>query len=99
MKVIAISQRGAKRDFVDLYFILHSIPFWKIADNMLKRFSPDRVNPVHIGKSLVYFHDAEADPEPRYCSGHETDWHVIKEFFVGHVQQLVLDMQEAKEAG
>lgn len=31
MKVIAISQRGTKRDFVDLYFILHNTSFKEIA--------------------------------------------------------------------
>lgn len=97
MKVIAISQRGAKRDFIDLYFILRSIPFRRIADNMLLRFGPNRINPVHIGKSLVYFHDAETDPDPRYCAGNETDWHLIKNFFIGHIQQLVLDLERAKK--
>ncbi|MBI5327879.1 MAG: hypothetical protein HZB80_06265 [Deltaproteobacteria bacterium] len=35
MKVMAIAQRGAKRDFVDLYLILKDIPFRKIAENMI----------------------------------------------------------------
>jgi len=99
MKIIAISQRGAKRDFVDLYFIVRTVPFWRIAENMMKRFGSDRINPVHIGKSLVYFHDAEPDPDPRYCAGNETDWRAIRMFFVGHVQQMVLDLQRAKEDG
>ena len=97
MKIIAISQRGAKRDFVDLYFILQTVPFWKISENMIKRFGVNRVNPVHIGKSLVYFHDAESDPDPRYCKGNETDWQIIKTFFAGHVQQMVIDLQKTKE--
>ncbi len=97
MKIIAINQRGAKRDFVDLYFMLQVIPFWKISENMVKRFGANRVNPVHIGKSLVYFHDADSDPEPRYCKGKETDWQTIKTFFVNHVQQMVLDLQKATE--
>ena len=61
MKVIAISQRGARG--ISQTFALHtrSIPFWKIAENMAGRFGRDRINPVNIGKSLVYFADAE-DP-------------------------------------
>ncbi|MGD0845882.1 MAG: nucleotidyl transferase AbiEii/AbiGii toxin family protein, partial [Geobacteraceae bacterium] len=55
MKVIAISQRGLKRDFVDLYFILREKPFHRIAEHMVQRFGPERVPPLHIGKSLVYF--------------------------------------------
>lgn len=96
MKVIAICQRGAKRDFIDLYFLLRSIPFWRIADNMIRSFGPDRVNPVHIGKSLVYFHDAAADPDPAYRPGHDTDWGAVRQFFAGHVRQMVLDLETAK---
>lgn len=96
MKVIAISQRGAKRDFIDLYFILRSIPFWKIAENMTARFGKDRINPVNIGKSLVYFNDAEEDPEPRYSGKTKPEWKAVKKFFTGHVRQMVLDMEAGR---
>ncbi|MBI5810439.1 MAG: nucleotidyl transferase AbiEii/AbiGii toxin family protein [Deltaproteobacteria bacterium] len=97
MKIIAISQRGAKRDFLDLYFVLQDTPFWKIAENMIKRFGKDRINPVHIGKSLVYFADADADPEPRLLGKEPTSWDKVKKFFVKNVQQMVLDMERARE--
>lgn len=95
MKVLAITQRGAKRDFVDLAFILQDIPFTKIALNMIGRFGADRINPVVIGKALVYFHDAESDPEPEYLTRRK-DWKTIKRFFADHVQQFVLDLHRAK---
>ena len=94
MKTLAITQRGAKRDFTDLYFILQDVPFPKIAANMIERFGKDRINPVIVGKALVYFEDAEADPDPEYL-GRKKDWKVIKRYFVDHVQQLVLDLQKA----
>lgn len=99
MKVVAISQRGAKRDFFDLYFVLQDIPFRKVAENMVKRFGKDRINPVHIGKSLVYFSDADADPEPRLLGKEKPPlkWDKVKKFFVKNVQQMVLDMEKAKE--
>ncbi|MDH5769123.1 MAG: nucleotidyl transferase AbiEii/AbiGii toxin family protein [Nitrospirota bacterium] len=95
MKVIAISQRGTKRDFVDLYFILQDIPFHKIAEHMVKRFGKERLNPVSIGKSLVYFSDAESNPEPQYIKGNAQDWDKIKKFFKGHVKQFVFDLDTA----
>ncbi|MBI5969651.1 MAG: nucleotidyl transferase AbiEii/AbiGii toxin family protein [Deltaproteobacteria bacterium] len=98
MKVIAISRQGAKRDFVDLYFILRDAPFWRIAENMVRRFGADRVAPMHIGKALVFFDDAEADPEPLYLSTSKPDWKRIKKFFKDHVRQMVMDLQKAKEA-
>lgn len=96
MKIIAISQRGAKRDFFDLYFILQDIPFRKIAENMTKRFGNDRINPVHIGKSIVFFNDADADPEPRLSRKDKPSWEKVKKFFVKNVQQMVLDMERAR---
>jgi predicted nucleotidyltransferase component of viral defense system len=95
MKVIAVSQRGTKRDFIDLYFILQEIPFHKLADHMVKRFGKERVNPIHIGKSLVYFSDAESNPEPEYIKGKEVSWDKIKKFFRQHVKQFVLDIDTA----
>lgn len=95
MKIIAISQRGAKRDFVDLYAVMQTVPFWKIAENMIERFGKDRVNPVHIGKSLVYFNDADIDPEPRYLGHNKLEWNTVKKFFKKHVQQMVMDLDQA----
>lgn len=97
MKVIAISQRGARRDFVDLYFVLQEIPFRKVAENMIERFGRGRINPVHIGKSLVFFNDAESDPDPRYTGTESPDWEDVKTFFTNNVQQMVLDMDKAGE--
>jgi predicted nucleotidyltransferase component of viral defense system len=96
MKVIAIGQRGAKRDFVDLYFILQNVPFWKIAENMVERFGTERINPVHIGKSLVYFNDADTDPEPKYIVRKVISWETIRIFFKKNVKQMVIDLQKAK---
>lgn len=95
MKVIAISQRGTKRDFVDLYFILQDIPFHKLAYHMVRRFGRERINPVHIGKSLVYFSDAECNPEPEYLKGKEVGWAKVRSFFSRHVRQFVFDLDAA----
>jgi len=99
MKVIAISQRGTKREFADLYCILQEMPFHKIADHMVKRFGKGRINPVHIGKSLVYFSDADSNPEPEYVKGRDVSWEKIKSFFRNHVRQFVLDLDTAVKAG
>lgn len=95
MKVIAISQRGTKRDFADLYCILRNIPFHLIAAHVVKRFGPERINPVHIGKSLVYFADADSEPEPVYPKGNELSWNTIKQFLRAHVKQYVFDLDGA----
>ncbi|MBI4684894.1 MAG: nucleotidyl transferase AbiEii/AbiGii toxin family protein [Nitrospirae bacterium] len=95
MKVIAISQRGTKRDFLDLYFILQKIPFHKIARHMVRRFGKERISSVHIGKSLVYFSDADSQPEPEYGKGKAVNWERVKKFFKSHVRQFVFDLEAA----
>lgn len=95
MKVIAISQRGTRRDFIDLYFVLQEIPFHKVAEHMVRRFGKERINPVHIGKSLVYFSDAESNPEPLYAAGKDLSWDTVKKFFRHHVKQFVFDLDIA----
>lgn len=97
MKIIAISQRGAKRDFIDLYFILQRTPFWKIAENVVGRFGRKRINAVVIGKALVYFADADVDPDPKYLGKEKPDWNSIKMFFRKNAKQMVMDLQNAKQ--
>jgi len=96
MKLMAMMQRGAKRDYVDLYWILQNIPFAKIAENMVKRYGSKRVNPLVIGKALVFFRDADEDPDPEFL-GKRVAWAKIKKYLVNHVQQFVLDIQTVIE--
>jgi len=97
MKVIAIIQRVAKRDFIDLYTILQEIPFHKLAGHKIKRFGKEKVNPVHLGKSLVYFMDADTNPEPAYRKGMGLSWENVRKFFRTHVKQFVFDLEAAKK--
>lgn len=80
MKVIAISQRGRKRDFFDLYWCAKNL---ESLEKTVKRL-PDQYPSVghdyhHILKSLVYFEDAESDPEPKIYF--QADWEKVKKFF------------------
>ena len=96
---VGFQVRGAKRDFVDLYAILQEIPFHQVARHTVLRFGKERINPVQTGKSLVYFADADTNPDPAYRKGMELDWEDIKKFFRGHVKQFVLDLEAARKHG
>lgn len=65
MKIIAVSQRGRKRDFFDLYWCAKNI---EPLENLIKRlkiqYPTVAHNYHHILKSLIYFKDAESDPMP-----------------------------------
>lgn len=85
MKLIAVSQRGAKKDFLDLHEILKTRDFATIVRRARTMLSEMPMNPVHLAKSLVYFEDAEGDPDPVVLSG--ADWQTVKRFFTGRVRE------------
>ncbi len=86
MKIAAISERGAKRDFIDLYFILRKISFNQVFNFYDKKYGKLFSNLVHIKKSLVYFEDAEKDPMPKMLI--RASWGEIKDFFQKGVKKL-----------
>jgi len=92
MKLIAIMQGGARRDFVDLYTVLRTTPFRVVAHNAIQRFGPTLIEPVIIGKALAWFADADAQPDPVYL-GKPLQWSAIKRFFRSSVSQFVLDLE------
>ncbi|HLD69461.1 MAG TPA: nucleotidyl transferase AbiEii/AbiGii toxin family protein, partial [Candidatus Omnitrophota bacterium] len=65
MKIIAISQRGKKRDFIDLYwYAKNRESLTDIVKRLPKQYPTVAHDYHHIWKSLMYFKDAEDDPMP-----------------------------------
>jgi predicted nucleotidyltransferase component of viral defense system len=86
MKLTAISSRGTKRDFVDLFFICQDIPLKKLLSLFQKKYRQINYNLIHILKSLVYFEDAENEPMPYMIK--QISWQEIKEFFIKEVKNI-----------
>lgn len=83
MKIIAISQRGHKRDFFDLYWICQNVQsLSEIISRVHKQYTIHQ-NLIHILKSLVYFEDAESDPEPEIHF--KANWSMVKKFFIKEI--------------
>lgn len=81
MKIDAISSRGTKRDFIDLYFICNKFkPIEKLLELYAKKFSKAKFNKLHIVKSLVYFEDAEDNVMPQMIE--KVSWENVKKYFV-----------------
>ncbi|MBI4803203.1 MAG: nucleotidyl transferase AbiEii/AbiGii toxin family protein [Elusimicrobia bacterium] len=79
MKLSAIISRGAKKDFIDLFFICRShkpAGFFKWAE---RKFPGHPNFAVQAAKALVYFEDAEKEPMPRMLI--PVRWSAIKAFF------------------
>jgi hypothetical protein len=64
LKCNAIANRGARKDFIDLYALLQS--GWSLTDILdAVAVQAPQLNRTHLLCSLVYFTDAEQEPEPR----------------------------------
>jgi len=87
MKIIAISQRGKKRDFFDVYWCAKNI---ESLENIIKRLPVQYPSVAHdfhhILKSLAYFEDAENDPEPEIYF--KAGWREVKEFFKKEIPSI-----------
>ena len=86
MKVAAISERGTKRDFIDLYFILQKIQLSNILDFYEQKYKKLASNLIHIKKSLVYFEDAEDEDVPDMLK--QISWKKVKAFFEEEVRKI-----------
>lgn len=74
-KLSAISNRGAKKDFIDMYFILQQYSLEEIFIFFQKKF--DIKVGLHQIKSLVYFRDAERQPDAIMLN--DLSWEFVKE--------------------
>ena len=88
MKLEAISGRGLKRDFYDVYMICN-MQKWdlkeiiKINDEKYERFGSFT---PHLLRSVVYFDDAERFSER--SKEVENEWDRVKKFFVQQIELL-----------
>jgi hypothetical protein len=87
MKLAAISSRGSRKDFVDLYTVLRDGPALSDYFALLPRKYGPRANAYHILKSLTYFVDAEAEPMPVMLE--PFNWKECKAFFVREAHSIV----------
>ena len=82
MKIAAISERGTKRDFVDLYCIAKEKEL-SLRDTVLlfqRKYHTASDTIPHILKSLTYFEDAEKEKMPVMIE--KISWEDIKKFFL-----------------
>lgn len=83
MKISAITGRGSKKDFVDLFFLLKSITLPEIMD-LFKMKYPESTDFL-VYKSLCYFEDADIEPMPKMLK--EVDWQFVKSSLVEEVRK------------
>lgn len=87
MKIVALSQRGRKRDFFDLYWYANNVePLEKIFARLPKQYPDIGKEFHHAIKSLDYFADADDDPAPQIFFA--ASWQEVKRFFKSEAVRL-----------
>ena len=87
MKIDAISTRGIKRDFIDLYFMCQKgISLKEMLSLYDRKYGTLSSNIIHIQKSLVYFIDAEASTMPKMIK--KIDWEEVKKYFENEIKDM-----------
>ena len=89
MKLMAIAQRGTKRDFIDLYMLLHRKYSLKQCLSFLKqKYSRDEFSLTHIIRSLTYFEDADEDKSELQLL-QPINWTQVKNYFSTAAPKLI----------
>jgi len=76
MKLDAVSSRGSRKDFIDIYELLKYYTLAELIDFFEMKYTGIKYNMLHILKSLIYFEDADGEPPPVML--HEAGWDNIK---------------------
>ena len=83
-KLITISMRGGKKDFIDLYVILQQMTLKELFAKLDRKYTKVQYNYPHILKSLIYFNDADNQPMPRMHK--DFSWEDVKDSIVKQVK-------------
>jgi len=85
MKLSAIANRGAKKDFFDIYELMKKFTLSEMLILFSKKY-PDIAH-FHILKSLTYFEDAEEEFAP--ITLNDTDWSIVKQTIENNVNGFI----------
>ena len=78
MKLAAVSARGSRKDFIDLWVLVtRHKPLAQYLDAFRAKYARHDVG--HVVRSLVYFDDADAEPPLRLLA--PIEWAQVQEDF------------------
>ena len=85
VKLDAITGRGKKKDFFDLYFLLKKYTLPELFDLYQEKYQHTTI--FHVIKSMVYFQDADKEPEPIIIDK-KVVWTKVKRMLTEEVSKL-----------
>lgn len=92
LKLLAVAQRGTKKDFVDVYAICrHGLSLGVMLECYRQKYAVDDI--ARVVFSLCYFDDAEPAPMPKMLV--DTTWVEVKQSLQQWVKSLASDSRVA----
>jgi len=89
-KIKTVSQRGSKKDFIDLFAAIElKYPVSEACELFKARFKTSDINYYHVLRSLTFFEDAEEEPMPVMKGpGRQWKWESVKTFFIENIARF-----------
>ena len=84
MKLAAATNRGTRKDFVDVYFLLRKYSLRQMLDWYAEKYPEG--NDYLVLRSLVYFDDAELEPMPNMLT--PVEWKSVTKAIESAVREL-----------
>ena len=86
MKLSAITNRGTKKDFIDLYYLLKQYSLKQMLGFYAVKYN--NASTFMVLKSLSYFEDAEEEVLPNIFD-HNISWENVKKTITEEVKQVI----------
>lgn len=80
MKLHTICGRGKKKDFFDVYVLLKLFGWDTLIEWFVKKYGENQL--LFLWRSIIYFVDAENDPDIEGLVPYNQSWKQIKEFII-----------------
>ena len=89
MKLSAAAGRGSKKDFYDIFYLLRTYTLKQMFSFFERKF-PD-ANMFHILKRLMYYEDAEHEPDPQTIE--QIEWDKVKSTITAKTNEYLENMR------
>ena len=80
MKLSAISSRGSRKDFIDLFFLFKEFPLAEMLGLYRQKYGENLDNIYCVMKGLLYFKDADEQGAPLMFK--RANWRTVKKAII-----------------
>ena len=87
MKLKTSMNRGAKKDFYDIYFLLKEYSLTTMFEFFVKKYH--NIEPNAIIKSLTYFEEAHNQENPVLLKEKDLTWEKVQETIINATRDIV----------